>query len=74
MAIHQVVQYFKDEQGVGRIVQRSDEDGKWIEQERRHSPDGEWYVEKQIGEYRRSGHIDGNKSSPPDCDNLLEKG
>ena len=63
--MHQVIQYFEDADGVGRIVQRSDKGGKWIEQERRDSPDGDWYFERRLGEYRRSGHINGNKSAPP---------
>jgi len=63
--MHQVIQYFEDADGVGRIVQRSDKGGKWIEQERRDSPDGDWCFERRLGEYRRSGHINGNKSAPP---------
>jgi hypothetical protein len=67
MAFHQVIQYYEDEQGLARIVQRGDSDantGRVIARERRDSPSSDWREVAVLGEYLRTGHVDGNKSAP----------
>jgi hypothetical protein len=67
MTFHQVIQYYEDDDGIGRIVQRGSSDaetGRVIARERRESPDSDWREVAVLGEYRRTGHVDGNKSAP----------
>ena len=62
------MQYFEDEAGVARVVQRGSREGEptgyYVAIERRETDDGDWFETEVLGEKRRASQVGGNRSKP----------